>query len=115
MKNTLNPKSLYKKYKIQWKKDHGEPEFAGMEPACFNEWKDNEFQEMLEKALCFDTAEEAFCYIFEATEGTLGEEAHQMIANLKDLIKEGQTFDSFFLGNENVFYYRGKYYWGFYD
>ncbi len=35
----------YQLYVEQWKKNHSGPEYAGMEPACFDEWYDNEYQE----------------------------------------------------------------------
>lgn len=37
----------YDKYVEQWEKDHAGPEFKGMEPACFEEWYDNERCEVL--------------------------------------------------------------------
>ena len=107
MKKTTSIRDLYQRYVKKWKEDHATFEFEGMEPACFEEWKDNEFQEMLEAALCFETAEELFNYSFE-------NETDLMIEFLKYLVEEQKTYRDFFEGNENVLYYHNKYYWGFF-
>ena len=39
----------YDGYVEKWKKDHAGTEFKGMEPACFEEWCDNERRKMRKK------------------------------------------------------------------
>lgn len=36
--------SKYISYLKQWADDHQDPTFAGMSPACYDEWNDNENQ-----------------------------------------------------------------------
>lgn len=38
----------YVVYLLQWSIDHGSPYFAGMSPAGFDEWRDNDYREMME-------------------------------------------------------------------
>ena len=40
---------LYWVYLLQWYVTHSNPAFKGCEPACYNEWLDNEYQEWLEE------------------------------------------------------------------
>lgn len=46
--NRDNPilKELYKQYVKSWEKEHDGPEYKGMEPACFDEWYNNEYLEV---------------------------------------------------------------------
>ena len=39
----------YLKYLVEWAETHKEPEFAGMSPASYDEWHENEYQEGLDK------------------------------------------------------------------
>lgn len=43
---TLEQKA-YQRYLKEWHADHGDPEFEGMHPVCFNEFVGNEFEQSL--------------------------------------------------------------------
>lgn len=40
----LLEQELYEEYRKQWDEEHEGEEYEGMEPACFDEWHDNEYQ-----------------------------------------------------------------------
>lgn len=44
-------KSLYNKYIKEWEEEHKGPEYKEMEPACFDEWYDNEYLDSFDEAL----------------------------------------------------------------
>jgi len=40
---------LYQSYLDNWYKEHSDPEYEGMEPACYDEWYDCEFMDYIEQ------------------------------------------------------------------
>lgn len=52
---------LYLAYLVDWKKNHKGKAFKNMVPACFNEWKNCEFRDMLNHPEWYTGKITSFC------------------------------------------------------